>query len=310
MHSDDSSVTIGLIGLGVMGRGVARNLIKAGFGLQVYDLSQAARDAFADETCTVATTAAEAATGAHILITLLPDWSHVEAALLGDGDAAGALRKGALVIDMSTIAAAQSDRIGDRLTEMGLRFIDAPLGRTPTDAQNGTLLVIAGGTQEDIDEASGVFDAIGDLVIHAGARGKAIRLKLINNYMSTVGTMLVAEVLSLANKVGLDRSKTVEVLSNTTAGRGQLIVNYPKKVLAGDVTADFPLRMAQKDVSHALTLASENGVPMYLGAIARETFSLAKPWQREHEDWTAMLLLMEDIARIQHLPAETDQQDD
>lgn len=302
MQENNRAPTVALVGLGVMGRGVGRNLIKGGFRLRVFDISQPARDAFRARDCHVADSLAEVAEGADILITLLPDWTHVEEALLGAGGAAAVLREGALVIDMSTIAASQSDRIGNRLADMGLRFMDMPLGRTPRDAEVGTLLVIAGGSDADMAEARGICEAIGDLIIHAGSRGKAIRLKLINNYMSTVGTMLVAEALALANKVGLDRDTTVEVLSNTTAGRGQLIVNYPKKVLAGDITADFPLRMAQKDVSHALTLAAENGVPMYLGAIAKETFSLAKPWQRENHDWTAMLLLMEDIARIQHLP--------
>jgi 4-hydroxybutyrate dehydrogenase/sulfolactaldehyde 3-reductase len=92
----------------------------------------------------------------------------------------------------------------------------------------------------------------------------------------------------------------VEVLSNTTAGRGQLNINYPKKVLAGDLVPDFPLRMAHKDISHALSLGAMAGVPLLLGAITREAFNLAKPWQRENEDWTAMLLLLEDIARIEH----------
>lgn len=307
MRDHNSTITVAQIGLGVMGKGIAHNLRKAGFKLQVYDLSEAAREVFAQEGCTVADSPNSVAEGADILITVLPDWTHVEEALLGEVGASASMKKGALVIDMSTIAASQSDRIGDRLVEKGLRFMDVPLGRTPRDAANGTLLVIVGGDIGDVEEARGIFDAIGDLVIHVGSRGKAIRLKLINNYMSTVGTMLVAEALALANKVGLDREKTVEVLSNTTAGRGQLIVNYPKKVLAGDITPDFPLRMAQKDVSHALTLGAENGVPMFLGAIARETFSLAKPWQREDDDWTAMLLLMEDIARIQHLPTHSEE---
>ncbi|HWD15254.1 MAG TPA: NAD-binding protein, partial [Casimicrobiaceae bacterium] len=129
-----------------------------------------------------------------------------------------------------------------------------------------------------------------------------IKLKLVNNYMAMVGTMLTAEALTLANKAGLDRATTVKVLSSTTAGRGQLIVNYPKKVLAGDVTADFPLRMAHKDVSHALSLGAELGSPLLLGAVAREMFALARPWGRADEDWTAMLLLLEDLSRAEHLP--------
>lgn len=300
-NDSKKGMTIAQIGLGVMGRGIAKNLIAAGYTMRLCDLSEAARAQFGGADCSVHESPAAAADGADIVVTVLPDWMHVREALLGKSGATEKLKKDALIIDMSTIAASASDEIGNALAMAGFRFIDAPLGRTPRDAENGTLLVIVGGAAADVQEAQGIFDAIGDKTIHVGGRGGGIRLKLINNYMSTVGTMLVAEALSLANKVGLDREKTVEVLSNTTAGRGQLIVNYPKKVLAGDVSADFPLRMAQKDVSHALTLGSENGVPMLLGAVAREMFSLAKPWKRENEDWTAMLLLMEDIARIEHL---------
>src|SRR5690606_21757224 len=132
------------------------------------------------------------------------------------------------------------------------------------DAEAGTSLVIAGGDPADLDEAKPLFDCIGNRTVHAGPNGAGIRLKLVNNYMSVVGAMLTAEALTLANKVGLDRARTVEVLSETTAGRGQLIVNFPKKVLAGDVDPDFPLRMAHKDISHALSLAADAGMPMML----------------------------------------------
>lgn len=293
---------IAQIGLGVMGQGIARNLIASGFDLRLCDISDKARRSFEGMGCSLHESPIEAARDADIVITILPDWSHVQEALLGENGAAQSLRKDALIIDMSTIGASQSDLIGDVVIKSGFRFMDAPLGRTPRDAEGGTLLVIAGGDDADVAEARPIFDSIGNQLVHVGPRGTGIRLKLINNYMSTVGTVLVAEALTLANKVGLDRDKTVEVLSSTTAGRGQLIVNYPKKVLAGDISADFPLRMAQKDVSHALNLGAENGVPMLLGAVSREAFSLAKPWQRENDDWTAMLLLLEDIARVEHQP--------
>lgn len=152
------------------------------------------------------------------------------------------------------------------------------------------------------DVARPVFECLGDSIVHAGPQGHGIKLKLVNNYMSTVGSVLAAEALTLANKAGLDREMTVRVLSGTTAGRGQLIVNFPNKVLAGDVTPDFPLRMAHKDVSHALALGAELGSPLMLGSIAREMFSLAGPWGRGNEDWTATLLLLEDLARAEHLP--------
>lgn len=293
---------IAFIGLGVMGGGMARNLISQGFSLAVYDIAEKALAPFRDLDCRIAVSPKDAASGANIVMCILPDVAHVESALLGSGGACEGLSPNGVVIDMSTVSASGSDAVRGKIAERGFRFIDAPIGRTPRDAAAGTSLVIAGGDAADLEEAKPLFDCIGDKTIHAGPAGSGIRLKLVNNYMSTVGAMLAAEALTLANKVGLDREITVEVLSNTTAGRGQLIVNYPKKVLAGDLEPDFPLRMAHKDVSHALSLGADAGVPMMLGAIAREAFNLAKPWQRENEDWTAMLLLLEDVARVEHLP--------
>lgn len=291
---------VAFIGLGVMGRGMARNLIKAGFSVRVFDISETALAPFRQLKCKVARSAQEAADGAQAVMSILPDVGHVETALLGPEGACRGLAPNGLVINMSTISASGSDRICAEVRKLGFRFIDAPIGRTPRDAEAGTSLVIAGGDPADLDEAKPLFDCIGNRTVHAGPNGAGIRLKLVNNYMSVVGAMLTAEALTLANKVGLDRARTVEVLSETTAGRGQLIVNFPKKVLAGDVDPDFPLRMAHKDISHALSLAADAGMPMMLGAITREALNLAKPWKRENEDWTAMLLLLEDVARAEH----------
>jgi 4-hydroxybutyrate dehydrogenase/sulfolactaldehyde 3-reductase len=295
-------VNVGFVGVGVMGAPMARNLAKGGHAVAVYDASSRALEAFRDGACRVARSAADAARGTDVVITMLPDSEHVKNALLGDDGACTTLAHGRLVVEMSTIAASASIALGEEVERRGYRMIDAPVGRTPRDAAAGTLLIIAGGDPQDIDEARPLFECLADSIVHAGPRGHGIKLKLVNNYMSTVGTLLTAEALTLANKAGLDRATTVRVLSSTTAGRGQLIVNYPKKVLAGDVTADFPLRMAHKDVSHALGLGAELGSPLLLGAIAREMFALARPWGRADEDWTAMLLLLEDLSRAEHLP--------
>ena len=285
------------IGLGTMGGPMARNVAASFPDLAVYDVSEAALAPFHDLGCRIATSPAEAASESDIVMTMLPDSMHVRSTLFDGNGVCSVLKRGALVIDFSTISAAESMAMGDELVSRGFRFVDAPIGRTPRDAAAGTLLVIAGGDAADISRAKPIFEVISDEVVHAGPRGCGIKMKLVNNYMSTVGALLTAEALNLAKKAGLDREITVKVLSSTTAGRGQLLVNFPKKVLAGDVTPDFPLKMAHKDVSHALALGALTGSPLLLGAIAREMFGLASPWNRSGEDWTAVLLLLEDISR-------------
>jgi 3-hydroxyisobutyrate dehydrogenase-like beta-hydroxyacid dehydrogenase len=199
---------------------------------------------------------------------------------------------------MSTIAVSASTAIATEIKARGARFIDAPVGRSPEDARKGTLLVMAGGAADDIARAMPVFRCFADTIVHVGPEGHGIRLKLVNNYMSMINVAVAAETLTLAAKVGLNRDTVVKVLSGTAAGRGQLVVNYPRKVLAGDITPDFPLRMGHKDLGLALQLGDQVKSPLLIGAVVRELFGLATPMGRADQDCTAMLLMLEDLAGV------------
>ena len=289
---------VAFLGLGTMGRPMALNLIGKGHDLAVYDIAAGARARFEKERCRIAATPQDAARGCDVVITMLPNSREVRETMFGASGAASAMPAGTLFIDMSTGSAAESVALERELAGRGIRMLDAPVGRTPEDAARGTLMIIVGGREEDVAVARPLFEAMADTIHHMGPAGSGIRTKLVNNYMSMVNMLLVAEALTLAAKCGLDRSRVVQVLSGTTAGRGQLNVNYPKKVLAGDITPDFPLRMGLKDIGLALDLGAEVGAPLSLGSTAREYFALARSWGREDQDCTAMLLLLEDIARV------------
>lgn len=282
-----------------MGGAMLRNLVRAGFDATGFDISPVACNRMGDVACRMADSPADAAKGADILITMLPTSAHVREALLTQG-AAAALPPGALVIEMGTGDPIETDRLAAELSAVGLRCIDAPVGRTPREAAEGRALIMAGGSTEDLAQARPLFEAMADTIVHVGPRGSGIRLKLVNNYMSMVGMVLTGEALMFAAKLGLDRDTAVHVMSNTVAGRGQLLTNFPRKVLAGDITPDFPLRMGFKDIDLAMRLAASVGAPLGLGAYSREMFALAKSWGREEQDCTAMLLLLEDIARVEH----------
>ena len=289
---------IAFLGLGVMGGAMLRNLVKHGFEVVGYDVNPAALDRLADVACRRASSPADAARGAQIVITMLPTSAHVRDALFGVDGAAAALQPGALVIEMSTGDAVETDRLGADLAQMQLRCIDAPVGRTPREAAEGKALIMAGAALSDLEEARLVFGAMADTIVHVGPFGSGIRLKLVNNYLGMVGMVLTGEALMFAAKLGLDRDIVVKVMSSTAAGRGQLNTNFPRKVLAGDITPDFPLRMGFKDINLAMNLAASIGAPLGLGGYAREMFALAKSWGREEQDCTAMLLLLEDIAHL------------
>lgn len=289
---------IAFLGLGVMGGAMLRNLVKHGFKVAGYDVMPAALDRLADVACRRACSPADAARDARVVITMLPTSAHVRDALFGAEGAVSVLQPGALVIEMSTGDAFETDRIGADLAALKLRCIDAPVGRTPRDAAEGKALIMAGADPTDMAEARPVFEAMANEIVHVGPFGSGIRLKLVNNYMGMVGMVLTGEALMFAAKLGLDRDTVVKVMSTTAAGRGQLNTNFPRKVLAGDITPDFPIRMGFKDINLAMNLAASVGAPLGLGAYAREMFALAKSWGREEQDCTAMLLLLEDIARL------------
>lgn len=289
---------VAFLGLGTMGRPMALNLIGKGHDLAVYDIVASSSARFENERCRVASTPQDAAQGADAVIAMLPGSREVRETVLGDTGAASAMQAGTLFIDMSTGSASESMLLERELAGRGIRMLDAPVGRTPEDAERGTLMVIVGGREEDVAVARPLFEAMADTIHYMGPSGSGIRTKLVNNYMSMVNMLLVAEALTLAAKCGLDRARVVQVLSGTTAGRGQLNVNYPKKVLAGDITPDFPLHMGLKDIRLALDLGAEVAAPLSLGSTAREYFALARAWGRENQDCTAMLLLLEDIARV------------
>jgi len=289
--------SIAFIGIGTMGAPMARRLIKTGFRLAVHDAFPGAREGFANDRCTVALTARDATHEAAAVITMLPTAKDVRQALFGPGGVVEGAQKGTIVLEMSTIDAQESGLISRDLEAVGLRMIDVPVARTPEHAHAGTLLAIAGGEKHVIARVMPILNAFCEQVFHAGPQGSGIRLKLINNYMSMVGMVLAAEGLTLAKKAGIDRAQALRLLALTPAGRGQLTTNFPRKVLQGDIDPDFPLRMGLKDLKLSLELGDELSCPLFLGANARMIYAQAGAWDRSDQDCTAILHLIEDLAR-------------
>ena len=148
---------------------------------------------------------------------------------------------------------------------------------------------MAGGDANDIEQASEIFEAVGNTIIHVGPIGYGLKSKLVNNYMAMVNNALTAETLSLANKVGLDIEAIAKVMSSTAAGLGQLNTNYPKKVLANDLTPDFPISMVIKDLNMASELAGSFKSQCLFGELAKKMFQEAEDDGMGHLDQTAIL---------------------
>ena len=293
--------TIAFIGLGQMGAAMAANLIKGGHQLKVHDINTSAMEALETKGAVACKTPAEAAKGADFVITMLPNGALVRSVLLGEDGVASTVTKEALIVDMSTIHPLETDALIADLGAKGLSMMEAPVGRTSDHAIAGTLLILAGGTRDQIAKAQPLFDLMGSETIDAGGPGKGIRVKIINNYMSIALNTLSAEAIALAEKIGLDFDTAMAVMGGTPAGKGHFTTSWPNKVLKGDLSPAFMIDLAHKDLGIALDLANQVGVPMPMGAAARELYNIGRVSGRGRQDWTAML---EELRRLSGMKPE------
>ena len=279
---------VGFIGVGVMGMPMALNVMAGGHRLRAFDISPAALEAIGRRGAGVADSPRDAAEGADFVITMLPTGEHVAEAVFGPGGAAESLGHDALLIDMSTGLPSDFDALAQRLRSEGRRAIDAPVGRTSKEAEKGTLLVMVGGEDEHVERARPILDCMGDTVIHCGPAGAGIRTKLVNNYLSIVSNVVVAEALAIAEGAGLDRDTVIEVLMGTTAGQGHLGTTYPVKVLAGDLQPGFMVDLARKDLGLALRMGADHHSPSVMGTAALPVYDAAHGHGMGSLDWTAI----------------------
>ena len=278
-----------MVGLGVMGMPMARNILKSGLDLSCCDVNWDSLQTLKGLVPSLSTVPKKVAKNRNVAITMLPTSDIVEEVIFGDQGLIGSLDPNSLIIDMSTASYNKSMEISARLKDHGHRFVDAPVGRTPREAKTGDLLVMAGGDVDDIKQANDIFEAIGNTTIHAGPIGSGLKSKLVNNYMAMVNNAVTGETLSFANQVGLNIEATAKLMSSTAAGLGQLNTNYPKKVLANDLTPDFPITMAIKDLNMALELANSFKSKCLFGELAKRMFKEAEMDGMGHLDQTAIL---------------------
>ncbi|HHE5700467.1 TPA: sulfolactaldehyde 3-reductase [Citrobacter amalonaticus] len=280
---------IAFIGLGQMGSPMASNLLRQGHQLSVFDVNADAVQRLVEKGAQPASSPAQAAQGAEFVITMLPNGDLVRRVLLGEDGVCESLSPQALVIDMSTIHPLQTDKLIAELHAKGFAMMDVPVGRTSDHAVAGTLLLLAGGTPDQVERATPVLMAMGNELINAGGPGMGIRVKLINNYMSIALNTLSAEAAVLCEALGLSFDVALQVMSGTPAGKGHFTTSWPNKVLKGDLSPAFMIDLAHKDLGIALDVANQLHVPMPLGAASREVYNQARAAGRGREDWTAIL---------------------
>jgi 4-hydroxybutyrate dehydrogenase/sulfolactaldehyde 3-reductase len=290
--------TIGFIGLGRMGRPMATNLCRKGFGLVVHDVNHDAVRALEECGARPGGSVAGVASASDIVLTMLPDSAAVQDVIAGATGVLANARRGCLIVEMSTIDPLVTDRLADAARTHACGFIDAPVGRLASHADRGECLFMVGASPEDFARAKPLFDAMGTTVHHCGGVGTGMRTKLVNNYLAIISCQLNAEALALSQRFGLSLDKTLEVIHGTTATNGQLKIAWPAKVLRGDTSPGFTIDLAHKDLTLIVEAANASKVPMPVAAAAREAFSNARSQGYGPKDFSAMVDVLCDVAHI------------
>jgi 4-hydroxybutyrate dehydrogenase/sulfolactaldehyde 3-reductase len=291
--------TIGFIGLGRMGKSMATNLAQKGFSLVVYDITEAPVKALVALGARAATSIAELAGECSIVCTMLPASKEVEETLFGPEGAIAQAKPATLFLEMSTVDPATSDRLHDEAAKKGMVAVDAPVGRLAIHADRGECLFMVGAEPAALERVMPLLKAMGTTIHHCGAGGTGMRMKLVNNYLAIVLCQLNAEALALSQRFGLELTRTLGVLYGTTATNGQLRMNWPNKVLAGDTTPGFTVDLAHKDLSLIVQAANAARVPVPVAAAAREAFSMARSRGYGQIDFSGMVDVLCDIAQIE-----------
>jgi 3-hydroxyisobutyrate dehydrogenase len=294
----DLGEPVGFVGLGIMGSRMAANLARAGHEVAVFNRTAAKAEAWVEEHGgRVAASPRDAAEGATAVITMVVDGPQVEQVLLGDEGAAHGASPGTLFIDMSTIAPADARRIGAALAERGLAFVDAPVSGSAPKAQDGTLTIMAGGSDEDVARARPLFDAMGEKILHVGELGQGQTVKVISNTVGATNCATLAQALVVGKAAGVDLPSLVSVLG-ASSGASYMVTVKAEPMLAHDYTPLFRLEHMLKDVDICLSESEAAGAPFPAAALARELYAAAKGRGLADQDFAAVLEAAEGLAGI------------
>jgi 3-hydroxyisobutyrate dehydrogenase-like beta-hydroxyacid dehydrogenase len=289
---------VGFIGLGIMGSRMAANLRRAGFELSVFNRTRERADAWAAEHGgTVAGSPKEAAEGADVVITMVVDGAQVEAMLLGEDGAAAGAPDGALFIDMSTIAPADARRLAETLRERGHGFVDAPVTGSAPKAEAGTLTIMAGGSDADMDAARPLFDAMGEVLVHAGDVGQGQAVKVLSNAVSAINCATIAQALVVGRTEGVDLEALVAVMRSGSAGSTMLELKA-RPMLEHDFEPLFKLEHMLKDVRLCLDEARRAGAGFPFAGLAGELYSLGMGRGLGDRDFAAVLEVIEGLGDV------------
>ncbi|MGD0329834.1 MAG: NAD(P)-dependent oxidoreductase [Nitrososphaeria archaeon] len=293
---------IGFIGLGLMGKPMATNLIKAGYSLTVWNRTSSKMDEILALNAKGAGSPKEVAEKTDVVITMLTDSPDVEEVILGPSGVIRGVRKGVIVIDMSTISPKVTKKVAERLLEKDVEMLDAPVTGGQIGAINATLSIMVGGNEKVFEKCLPIFQALGKRVTYMGAHGNGQIAKLCNQIMCVLNIQGVCEGLMLGAKAGIDLNKLIEVLTGGAANSWQL-ANQGPKIVKGDLEPGFKMKTQQKDLRLVLETASELDLPLPGTALVNQIFRIAEAEGLGEKGTQAAIKSMEKISGYRITPS-------
>jgi 2-hydroxy-3-oxopropionate reductase len=290
-------MTVGFIGLGIMGRPMAKNLIKAGYKLVVYD-KFAKFDDLVSLGAEGASSNKEAASKSDLIITMLPNSPHVKEAILGAGGVVEGIKDGAIVVDMSSIAPAASQEVGAALKAKNVAFLDAPVSGGEPKAIDGTLAIMAGGDKGVFEKVKPVLEKMGSSVVLVGDIGAGNVTKLANQIVVALNIAAVSEAFVLATKAGVNPQSVFDAIKGGLAGSTVMNAKIPM-ILDGNFKPGFRIELHIKDLQNALDTAHNLNVPIPLTASVMETLQACKVDGLAANDHSAIVRYYEKLAQTE-----------
>jgi len=290
--------TVGYIGLGLMGKSIARNILRAGFPLVVHNRSRGAVDELIAEGAQVASTSAQVAAQVDVVFTNLPDTPDVEKVVLGENGILEGSHEGLIFVDNSTIKPASARMIAARLAEKGVLVLDAPVSGGDIGARNATLTIMVGGPLEAVEKVMPVFMALGKTVTHVGEAGAGQVAKAANQIMVAAQMVAMGELLIFSQKAGVDPVKVVEAIKGGAAQCWTLDVK-PPRLFAGNRAPGFKASMQAKDLNIILETAREYGIPLPSTAVDAQLYNAMLQNGMGELDNSAVIGIIEALAGVQ-----------
>jgi 2-hydroxy-3-oxopropionate reductase len=294
----DNMKKIGFIGLGIMGKPMALNLVKAGYELTVYDIVSERMEDLLKAGARRGSSSKDVASRSEVVITMLPNSPHVREAVLGPGGVLEGARPGTILVDMSSIAPLASQEIAAQAQAKGIAMLDAPVSGGEPKAVAGTLAIMVGGPQETFDQVKDILAVMGSSVTRVGEIGSGNVTKLANQIIVALNIAAMSEAMVLATKAGVDPERVFQAIRGGLAGSTVLDAKVPL-ALKGNFKPGFRIELHIKDIANALDTAHELGVPVPLSSVVMEIMQALKADGKAANDHGGIIQFYEQLAKVQ-----------